>query len=108
MPLVFDHNPDTGITQYFDYDPIKDEVHLTSVQDCTALIDLMTKLRNNEDYSKQGMKEEWWHYATIPAIVEIELRKKGLNIYDKNATKAIIKEINQNYPAFKATTKHHA
>jgi len=108
MPLFFDYNPDTGITQYFDYDPVNDEITLTSEQDCTSLIDQMTRLRNDDDYSRNGMKQEWWHYATIPAIVEIDLRKKGLNIYDKNATKAILKEINQNYPALKATTKTHA
>lgn len=108
MPIKFDFNPDTGVTQYFDYDPIKDEIHIISSQDCSALIDQMARLRNDEEYSKKGIKEEWWHYATIPAIVEIELRKKGLNIYDKNATKAILKEINQNYPALKATTKTHA
>lgn len=108
MSIIFDYNPITGVTTHFDYCPINDEITLTSEQDCTSLIDYMTQLRNNEEYSKNGIKEEWWHYATIPAIVEIELRKKGLNIYDKNATKAILKEINQNYPALKATTKTHA
>mgnify|MGYP003536031045 FL=1 len=108
MPLKFDYNPDTGVTQYFDYDPINDEINITSVQDCSAIVDYMTQLRNNEEYSKKGIKEEWWHYAKIPTFVEIELRKKVINIYDKNATKAILKEINQNYPALKATTKTHA
>ena len=107
MPILFDHDPITGVAQYFDYDPLKDEVSLTSVQDVSGFLDHMNNLRNNEDYSKRGMKKDWWHYASIPAIVEIEMRKKGIDIYDKNATKAIIKEINENYPWLRATTKRH-
>lgn len=108
MPLVFDHDPVTGITEYFDYDPIKDEISITSVQDAKCVVDQSTTLRNDEDYSRKGIKNDWWHYATIPPIVEMQLRKKGINIYDANCTKALLREINQNYPWLKVTTKTHA
>ena len=107
MAILFDSNPDTGITQYFDYDPLKDEVRLTSTQDVSGFMEHLKRLRNDEEYSKRGMKQDWWHYASIPAIVEIALRNKGIDIYDKNATKRIIKEINENYPWLKATGKRH-
>jgi len=108
MPILFDTDPLTGTVQYFDYDPVNDEFSITTVSDDTPLLDHLQALRNDEDYSKKGIKEEWWHYASIPAVVEVQLRNKGINIYDKNATKAILKEINQNYPKLKATTKKHA
>lgn len=108
MAILFDHDHLTGVSQYFDYDPLKDEVSLTSVQDISGFMDHLQRLRNDEEYSKKGMKQDWWHYASIPAIVEIELRKKGIDIYDKNATKRIIKEINENYPWLRATSKRHA
>lgn len=108
MPLLLDHDPLTGVTQYFDYDPIKDEFSITSVQDVKPFLDHLQALRNDPEYSKKGMKAEWWHYASIPAVVEIEMRKKGIDIYDKSATQAIIKEINTNYPWLKATEKKHA
>ena len=107
MPVLFDHDPITGVTQYFDYDPIKDEISLTSVQDVSKLLDALKEARNNPDNWKRGVKESWAHYATIPSVVEMELKKKGIDIYDKNATKAIIKEIEQNYPWLKATDAKH-
>jgi hypothetical protein len=32
MSVFFDFNPDTGVTQTFDYDPVTEDVHLTSHQ----------------------------------------------------------------------------
>ena len=105
MPLEFDYDPVTGVTQYFDYDPITDKVHLTSVQDVSKLLD---EIKNKRLNSKSfGTVEEFAHYATIPAIVELELLKKGIKLTDKNATKRIISEIEQNYPYLKATEKRH-
>lgn len=107
MAILFDHDNMTGVTQYFDYDPLNDEIRITSVQDVSALIDRQKMLANHDDYSKQGIKGDWWHYASIPAVVEIELRNKGIDIYDKNCTKRLIKEINEHYPWLKATGKRH-
>lgn len=107
MPLLFDHNPDTGVTEYFDYDPIKDQVRITTTQDVTAFLDRMNALRNNPEISSKGIKEDWWHYASIPPVVEIELRNKGLKLEDKNHMKAILREINTNYPYLKSTDKWH-
>lgn len=107
MSIHFDYDPVTGLREVFDYDPIKDQVCIRTIEDVSPLLDRLKALRNDDDYSKQGIKGEWWHYATIPATVEIALRNKGLDIYDKNATAAIIKEINTNYPWLKATDKMH-
>lgn len=103
MSIFFDHNPTTGVTQHFDYDPIKDEIHLTHTQDVTAFLDAMKEQRL---YAKTGV-ETFGHYADIPAIVEIALRKKGIRLDDKNCTKALIREIETNYPLLKATHKKH-
>lgn len=107
MPILFDHDPETGLTEYFDYDPIKDQVAITTTQDVTGFLDRMNAIRNDPDISAKGIKEEWWYYASIPPIVELQLKEKGLSIYDKNATKAILQEINTNFPYLKATDKIH-
>ena len=104
MPILFDYDNETGLKTTFDYDPIKDQVTFSYSQDVSAFLDRMKEKRDN---SYGDTKEEWWHYASIPQIVEIELAKKGLSLYDKNHTKAILKEINQNYPYLKATEKIH-
>lgn len=107
MSILFDYDVETGIRTTFDYDPIRDQAFLTYEQDVTGFLDRMNELRNNPEISAKGMKENWWHYASIPEVVEMQLIKKGLSIYDKNHTAAILKEINQNYPHLKATEKHH-
>lgn len=107
MPLVFDHDPETGKTEYFDYDPIKEEVRITTQQDVTLFLDRMQALRNDPDISKRGIKEEWWHYCSIPEVVEIELRNRGLRLEDRNHMGEILKIINSEFPYLKATEKWH-
>ena len=107
MPILFDHDHETGVTQYFDYDPIKDQVLMTYEQDVTGFLDQLNAVRNDPSISQKGIKEDWWHYASIPTVVEMELMKKGLFLHDKNHMKAIIKEINTNYPYLRATDKWH-
>ncbi len=102
--LYFDHDPVTGVTQYYSYDPMTDEHSITSTQDVSQFLDEMKKRRDDPDYWKKGVKEEFAHYATIPAVVEMQLKKKGLDIYDQTQTKAIVREIETNFPFCKATT----
>ncbi len=108
MPILFDYNPDTGMKEYFDYDPVRDQVFITYEQDVSALLDRMDAIRKNPEISKKGIKEDWWYYCVIPEVVEIALMKKGLSIYKKDDLPAIYKEINTNYPYLKATEKHHS
>lgn len=67
----------------------------------------MNEIRKNPEISAKGIKEDWWLYADIPAVVEIELRNKGLDITNPDHMPAILKEINTNYPYCKATDKWH-
>ena len=55
MPILFDKDPVTGVTQYYDYDASKDEHLITSVQDTTALIDQLKKIRNGEEAWQKGV-----------------------------------------------------
>ena len=105
MSLFFDYNPDTGITQHFDYDPITDQIHIHHTQDVSAILD---QIKEKRLHAKSfGTVETFAHYATIPAIVELELKKKGISLTDNNATKALMREIESNYPYCKTTEKKH-
>lgn len=107
MPILFDHDPETGVSEFFDYDPIKDQVSITMSQDVTGFLDRMNELRKNPEHSAKGIKEEWWHYCSIPPVVELHLRNKGLHLENKDHMKAILREINTNFPYLKATDKCH-
>ena len=104
--ILFDKNAD-GTTEYFHHDELTDTTTITTVQDVSGFLDRMKAVRNNTG-DKSLMKEEFWFYASIPAIVEIDLRNKGISIYNKDHTKRILREINENYPYLKATNKKHA
>jgi len=103
MPLIFDYNQETGVTQYFDYDELTDVMSITTVQDVSGILDQLKTKKNDPEAWKKGVKGSFAHFATIPPVVEVELRKKGINIYDKNCTKRLIQEIEQNYPDLKVT-----
>lgn len=107
MSILFDIDADTGVKTLFDYDPIRDQVFLTYEQDVTGFLDRMNAIRNNPELSAKGIKEDWWHYASIPEVVEMELMKKGLSLHNKDHMKRILKEINEHYPHLRATEKWH-
>ena len=108
MPILFDFNSDTGVKTLYDYDPLTDQYALTYEQDVSGFLDRMNDMRKKTDYSDKGIKEEWWHYCSIPPVVEMELMKKNLSLSRKDDFKEILKEINANYPYLKATDKKHA
>lgn len=88
---------ENGIEEWLDFDPINDQMIIQTRQDVTPLLDAMNEKRKQEMW-KGEVRADWVHFAKIPAVVEMELLKKGLNIHDKNCTKALIKEIQTNYP----------
>ena len=104
MSVFFDYDPTTGVTQTFDYDPVTEDVRLTSTQDLTAFFEAIKQKRDNPDAWAKGVKEEFAHYATIPPVIQMELMKKGIDIHNPNQTKELLKEINTSYPYLKATT----
>jgi hypothetical protein len=106
MSEFFDYNPEKGLRYDTDYDPMTGKITLHTSQDVQPSVDWATKIRHAGARDK-GIKNELWHYCTIPTHVELELRQKGLNIYDKNCTKDLLREINTNYPHLKMTRKHH-
>ena len=104
MGVFFDYDPNTGVTQTFDYDPVNGDVRLTSTQNLDAFFAAIKAKRDNPDAWKQGVKEEWAHYASIPPVIEMQLMKDGIDIHNPNQTKELLHAINTKYPFLKTTT----
>lgn len=104
MPEFLDFDPVTGITHWFDHDEMTQETRITYTQDVQPILDYTRRLAS-ESATDRGIKEGWWKYAVIPAIVQVKLRAMGIDINDPTATKRIIEEINTHYPALKTTQK---
>ena len=108
MPQFFDYNPSTGVTEYFDYDEETDKATITYEQDVSKLLKWCQENRDDPSVWKHGVKENWALYAKIPAVVQIELRKKGIDVNNPDHSKAVFREINTNYPYLKMTTKRES
>ncbi len=81
-------------------------------QDVQPTVDFTQSLASDEDYTKRGIKESLWHYATIPDSVILKLWfEDGLNIYhalDTADERRLWNLLNTKYKIFKTTTKHHS
>lgn len=108
MKQLLDYDALTGVTEWFEYDHITDKFTITREQDVSKFLDEVKRRRNDTDYSKKGIKEDWWHYASIPNVVIMELKKKGIDVFNKHQIKEVLKAINTDYPLLKATEKRHA
>jgi len=95
MKRLFDYDPMTGITQYFHYNENTGGWGIESIQDVEPFIERNKKLQNEQDYSKQGIKREWWHVATIPIVIQEKwLREDGIDIYNKDHWQKVKQKLN--------------
>ena len=78
MKRVLDHDPLSGVTEIFHYDELTGDVTIETKQDVEPMLSQNKELQNDENYSKNGIKNEMWHFASIPIIVQLQwLNKYG-------------------------------
>jgi hypothetical protein len=106
---VLDYDPLTRITTYFEYHPETDTAVTFREQDVSLILEANKVLQNNDEVTKRGIKNGWWHYAVIPNIViEKWLNELGVNVYNKDHSKKVFQLLNQpEYRYLKTTTKMH-
>lgn len=109
MKKIVDYDPFTGITTYFDYDHATDTTIVGAEQDVSRLLESNKILQNDESYTKQGIKDGWWQYASYPAvIIEKWLNEYGVNVFNKDHEKKVFELTNRpEYRYLKTTTKMH-
>ena len=108
MPDFLYYDPVTGTKKLFDYDEQTNTAFITTVQDVEPLLKRNAELANT-GATDSGIKRDFWHYADLPPVVQLELRKKGVDIYsqDPEMIKRMFSEINANYQRCKVTHKRH-
>lgn len=109
MKRIIDYDPLSGITTTFDYDPVTDMTIIGREQDVEHILKISKALQNDDAYTRQGFKDDWWHYAIIPNIViEKWINELGVNAFDKNDRKRVYQLLNDPmYRYLKTTSKHH-
>ncbi len=94
----------TGVETWVDGDEANRlQVHYR--QDVEPILDYAKLIRDDGDFSAKGIKNDFWLYAVIPPVVILQLRHKGIDLY--RDPKRALREINENYPHLKCTTKRH-
>ena len=75
---LFDHDAQSGITEYFHYDPDTDGFAIESRQDVTALVETNKALWNDTEKSTRYGDGIGGRVASIPNVVLMELSKQGI------------------------------
>jgi hypothetical protein len=99
----------TGLDTYHEYDPYTDETRIIYESDAQSVLDENRRLANDSEYTKKGIKQEFWKYASIPAGIQVKwLFEKGIDIRNKEHGPAIGRLLEDpEYKYLKCTTKYH-
>ena len=73
---ILDFDPLTSTTTYHDYDHSTKQTIITEVQDVEKYLERNKKLANDTQYKKDGIKSDWYHFASVPNGVMIEIMQK--------------------------------
>jgi hypothetical protein len=93
-----------GIRSDFTWNENDQEYKINRTQDVEPVLDWTKAVANEVGMNREDIKRGWWLYAKLPAIVILQMRAKGINVYDQNDQKRMFEEINTNYPYLKTTT----
>ena len=102
---LLEHDKWSGITTYFDYDPLTDTTTLKHVGDVTNQIEASKTLQNDAEYTKKQLKQDQLHYAHIPDAILLQWHGMGVNIKDSQALFEMVNKPEWSY--LKTTTLHH-
>lgn len=98
---LFDYDPITGATTNFEYDEATGKARIETVQDVEKALEYAKMCRDNA-LLDHGIKENWFHYAEIPLVYLLKMRKMGISWDDP---KEMNRAINTYFPELKTTNK---
>ncbi len=94
---LLEYDPMTGISTWFEgYG--NDGFKVAQTQDVKKILDRNKRLANDGSYKRQGIKEDWYHFATVPVTVLHEiLMKYNLDWANKDDLPKIEKILQRDY-----------
>lgn len=102
-------DPITGLMTWHEYDHQTDETTISYSAESTPILEKNKALQKDNDFSKRGIKQEFWMYAQIPVHVQLDwLINKGVDIYNKDHAKKMFQLVNDpDYKYLKTTAGFH-
>lgn len=104
MAEFFEYDPITGIRTETAYDEMTGEMQIIRSGDVEQVVDFTRACANEAGLNREGIAEGWWLYAKIPPIVILQMRAKGINVFNEGDQKLMFRELNEHYPHLKCTT----
>ena len=72
--------------------------YIEQVQDVEPILEYTKALANDRSYKQKGIKHDWYHFATVPNVVIMELKQKyHLDIFNKDDLKKIESVLQRDY-----------
>lgn len=101
MKRLLDYDPLTGVRTYHEYDHSARKFYIHETQDVEKILDKNKELANNSSYKQAGIKQDHYHFATIPNVVIMKLKNEhNLDVFDRDDLVKIEKLLNFD-PSFK-------
>ena len=76
MKRLLDYDALTGTSTYHEYDHSTGITRIEETQDATSVVEYAKRLANDSDYKRKGIKEDWYHFATVPNTVLMQIMKE--------------------------------
>lgn len=106
--LLLDYNPLTRERVYFSAGGHENKIQITHEQDVDEHLRRTHAQSVDDDFTKRGIHNDMWKYASIPNIIIMEMKQKhGVDFFDKNDWPKVLDLINTEYSRFKTTTRTH-
>ena len=101
MAEFFDYDPISGIRTDTAFNENTGEMTVYRTADVEPILDAAKAQASAAGKNLRGIRESWWQYCTIPPVVQLQLRAKGLDISRSEHMPRVLQEINENYPHLK-------
>ena len=97
---LIDYDPLSRTGVYHSYDDQTKETVIEEIQDVSHFLEVNRNTQNHDvggggglnEYSRKGIKNGWWHVASIPNSVIMKWKKeKGVDVFNKHHTQEIKK-----------------
>lgn len=104
MAEFFEFDPITGIKTELAWSESEQQMTVIRSADVEPVLNFTKAVANEVGLNREGIAEGWWIYAKLPPIVILQMRAKGIDVFDRNDQQRMFEEINTHYPHLKMTT----
>jgi hypothetical protein len=74
MKHLLSYDPLNGLASWFE--PDGDKFKIGHTQDVSKDLAYSKRLQNDPEYKRQGIKNDWMHFAHVPAIAMMQIQDK--------------------------------